>query len=298
VRFGLRYNEDPYSQTKLAEVPEELKKFWESKAISKECHLNDGKIIEVSTLRGPAFAYGMGGGDPEVFFKLRVNDGQIYYAKTFYSGRGTESYPVAAIYYQDGKLLECPTTTEISACQDETVRLTKAQYSEDELIVLNRDKKRSQLAGELSPFCQAFPKTSKVFDGISSIPTGFYSKHSIDIDNNGSLDDVVLLGNTNGYFDGSYLMLFQEPQKIPAFLQKPDIEIEGDSKVRFLPEWRAYFISIGQSESSARYVYNEPMIYNNKTYIVASESNRDRVPSKVIGEMLPDHTVKILCQFP
>lgn len=300
VRFGLRWNEDKIDKTKLAEVPNDLTEFWNSGHPSKICRLNNRQKIEVSSFSGPAFAYGMGGGDPQAFFKLRIDDGQIYYAKTFYNGRGTKEYPIAAIYFKNGKLLECPTSATMSACKDETARLTQVKYSEDELAAYERDKKRGRLAGNLSPFCQAFPKASKVFGSISSLPNGagFYSKHSVDIDHDGKTDDVILVGDSTGYFDGSYLMLFQDPQKISAFLQKPDVEIEEKDKVQFLKEWNAYFISNGQSDSSSRYVYNEPIIYNGKAYILSTESNPDRVPSQVVGEMLPNHTINILCQFP
>ncbi|PZP53747.1 MAG: hypothetical protein DI586_10700 [Micavibrio aeruginosavorus] len=299
VRFGLRWNEDTTDKTELAKAPSELNKFWSSKLPSDACELN-GKRIEVSTFLGPAFPYGMGGGDAPAFFKLRIDDGDVYYAKTFYRGRGTGEYPVAAVYFKDKKLLECPASVSISDCKDVTARLTQAKYSEDELIAFARDRKRAQLEGNLSSFCQAFPKAQKMFNSVTRLPNGggFYSKYSVDLDNDGKPDEVILVGDTTGYFDGSYLMLFKDPKKIPAFLEKPEIEIEAQGKAEFSKELNAYFVSIGQSDSSSRYVYNEPVIYNDKTYIVATESNPDRVPSQVVGEMRADHTLNILCQFP
>ena len=109
VRFGVLYNDDALDKAELADMPDSLSQEWTSIPLqeNQSCQLVDGQKISLSVKNKQAFAYGMGGGDPDATFTLKINDKNIYYQETFYNGYGAGKYSINAVSYKNHRLKEC-----------------------------------------------------------------------------------------------------------------------------------------------------------------------------------------------
>lgn len=324
IRFGLSYNDDPIEVADFAELNNQLIPNWSSLKIQNggECKLANGQRVFVSVYNGQPFPYGMDGGDPDAFFTLKMNNRDIYYYKNFYAGYGSRSYIIHAIIYDAAGLRECTHSRDEKTsqetpiiCVDVSKRLEGNHLMADEKEAKAKDEKREELKKNLSVWCRQY-EAEKAYHKIVSLAEKIYTdvegyqRAKIDINNDGKKDEIYRIGGYSKdcigcgghYFDGSYLVAFTESRKkIKNFLnfikKRQDIE-EETLNIKRLDKWKAYFISVGLSGSSIRYVYNVPFVENGRTYIYSFETNIDSTPSAAISYMTPDNKIEILCKFP
>lgn len=339
VRFGVLHNDDALDKAELADMPDDLSQEWTSIPFqeNQSCQLVDGQKVLLSVKNKQAFAYGMGGGDPDATFTLKINDKNIYYHETFYNGYGAGKYSINAVSYKDHQLKECSAynvaiekclsqgkrrgcvfNTEKNKtieCGDVSKRLTGDALSNEESKELEKENEKISLQDSLSPFCkemrvQVPSNGNEAYEYLGRILDGHLSAMSIDINNDGKIDKVFRVGGSSGdcascgthYFDGSYLMAFTDSQEkvsdLLSYMKEKGYEIDKEPNIKYLPEWGAYFISLGLADSSARYVYNIPFAFKGKNYIYAFETNREKTPSSSISKITKDHRVETVCKFP
>lgn len=305
---------------------------------NQTCRLANGQKISLSVKNKQAFAHGMGGGDPDATFTLEINDKNIYRHKTFYHGYGARKYSINAVSYKDYQLKECSAynaaiekclaqgkrrgwcvfntdKNQTIECGDVSKRLAGDALSNEERKELEKETKKTFLRDSLPPICNEIhtPAPSNgndKYEYIGRILDAHLSALSIDINNDGHVDKVFRIGGSSGdciscggnYFDGSYLVAFIDSQeKVPDFLshmKEKGYEIGKEPNIKHLPEWGAYFISLGLADSSARYVYNVPFAFKGENYIYSFETNTEKTPSSSISKIMKDNRVETMCKFP
>ncbi len=262
---------------------------------TQHCTLQNGRKVSVTTSIGQAFAYGAGGGDPSAAFTLRIDDTILYYAQQFYTGYSAGAYTLSKVSYHHGELKECD-ASEHPKCTLQPERLDGKGLSDAEQGAMKADTLRVEIAKDNLPICQ------KIL-GPASWAEDSTALKEIDLDNNGIPDIVLGVSGSNHYFDGSYLIAFYNGEGDPDYTKqyieenKDTLNIEDPKDVAKIEKWGGHFISISPAGSSPRYVHNVAILYKNKSYIYAFESNIERIPARTISRVLPDHTVQTICKF-
>jgi hypothetical protein len=336
IRFGTRCNKEKLDQSNFLTASNEIEKLWSPKeiAFTNECKLQNNKKISITTKDGQSFAYGAGGADPDTFFSLYVDDKKLYFENKFYKGYGDIGYVLSGISYMNGKLNECnvdendyPERAEPKqknnnlhlgvTCKDVSERLNGQSLPAVEQKAFDEYSKRLRLQGAISKQCKDMRKyaleSTKIdlFSNEERVPGGWLAEANIDINNDGKIDQIFRVSGGSGaclgagcgthYFDGNYIVAFMKgSQKVPKFLNSirtKETDIDMEPNIKPLPEWSAYFISLGLAQSSPRYVYNVVFSYKNKNYLYVVETNFEKIPPVSISEIKPNGTISTLCKF-
>ena len=312
VRFGTIYNEDTIDKAELIKVSPQIEKMYKdfSSAEDRECQLSNGKKIEVTTYRYQAYAYGMGGADPDAAFILKIDDQPVYYKRKFYLGYGQEKFLLNGLFYDDGHLYE-----DVSnRLEDKHSR--NENLSEEEGRELERDDRRKKLRENLSPFCKEILSTRENphYSKTERVPSGFISHLDIDLNNDGKVDRVFRIGGGSAdggvgsgshAFDGSFLIAFTNGNaREETFLkdiknEKYELNLDlGWKRIMGIPEWDAILISQSYAGNTGRYIYNVPFNYQGTNYIYAFEVKEDAIPRRSVSKLSSDNKFLMpVCQY-
>lgn len=305
IRFGLLWNDDAAEKAELSQAPPTIISHWSTLAQKPQqsCQLSNGKQVSLSIKVGQSFAHGMGGANPDASFTLTVGQETVYFENVFFQGYSIGKYAVSSVFYKEGALSEC----SVDNCIDVSNRLAGDALSAAEVSAQEKASQKKNLKESLSPFCEEIrtnlpPDSNDSYEHIGRIPSGHLYAVDMDINNDGKTDKVFRIAGSSHYFDGSYLIVFTgEQEKITDFLhvfKKDGYEIGVEPNIKFLPEWGAYFISMGLSGSSARYVHNVPFAYKDKNYIYTTEHNKEKIPSTSISLITPNNQSRTVCEYP
>ena len=297
IRFGTLWNDDKIDKAELVKTSPDIGDLYKKFTVvpDGQCILPDGKKVRVRSSVSQAFAYGMGGADPDSGFILEVNDHPVFYKKKFYLGYGQEKFVLNSVLYDDGVLYE-----DVSGrLEIKDKRYPESVLSDDEKKEFYRDRVRVRLKENVSEFCKELlgSKTKPEYSKPEKIPLGFLSSFNFDLNNDGKIDKVFRIGGSSAdcgvgcgthYFDGSFLMVFTDgEEKVPQFIEDMnniqkgrdddylfnlDLGIKSIEKIS---DWSAYFISYSASGNTARYIYNVPFGYKGTNYIEAFEVSED-----------------------
>lgn len=319
IRFGTLWNEDTIDKAELVETSPQIMDLYKTLSVAPngQCKLPDGKKVEVRSSSSQSFGYGMGGGDPDSNFTLKIDGLPIFYKKKYYLGYGQEKSVINSIFYDDGSLYQ-----DVSgrlAPKDQ--KYPESVLSKDEQKELYKDRTRASIKDNLSEFCKELlrARTPSKYSNLEKIPLGFLSSLDLDVNNDGKIDKVFRVGGGSSdcgvscgthYFDGSFLIAFTDGDNyIPQFLKDMnDAQKEREESYPFnlnlgvksieeIPEWKAYFISYSPSANTARYIYNIPFSYKGTNYIEAFEVKEEAVPRRSIVKMTPDNKLMPVCKY-
>ncbi len=321
IRFGTIYPryEDAAPVTpeeELTPVSRDIQKKWDSRPSAKNntCTLSDGKKIEVSVHSGIAFAYGVGGADPNVFFTLKVDNRPIFYKSLFYAGYSSLGVFVLESLYYDGKDLS----------QGISARLTAKSLPHEEAEALRRDKRKEELGKNVSQSCRDMRNLLSQEYSYSDIKrinsNGFASRATIDINNDGNDEYIIRIGGGPGdcgagcgnhYFDGSLILSFETKEKADEFYtQIGELDIINalfdarDERSYFYksviadPKWNAHIISINRNGNSPHYIYNTPVKHEGKTYISTFEVRETAIIRRSLSLITPEYKATKICEYP
>lgn len=246
IRFDKIWNSEDKSLVAGPTLTGELKdKYGEMKApYSDKCKFSDGRILELKDRTAQAYAYGMGGGDPDALFALLVDGKPIYYWDVWYAGYSKGMLNRVMVILDNEKLISCNLSESESKkeikeakiktedCMDETPRLI-AGPSEDEKKKYDRDVKikNYKLINKDPKICSYFLDGKKVADSTwrarddifkmveKDSPFGLLSVAKIDLNNDGIQETVYRVHGYAGYFDGSYFVHFTDDEDEKSFSQ-------------------------------------------------------------------------------
>jgi hypothetical protein len=211
----------------------------------------------------------------------------------FWAGYRVQQMAMGAVWYRDGRLLECPDPTSTvdrngdtiaaprSKCVDASNRLQGNGLTDEEKNEVSKDKVRDELDAALTPTCRTLRDGVEAALRKHDIPTykyfgyhdlgdtrsGALSELDIDINNDGVNDRVFRLGGNiddcivcgGQFFYGSYLYAFTGSKDgVNAFLDyiraNNDKAKDGEPMIAALEQWGGVLITLGQAGGSRRYI--------------------------------------------
>ena len=246
IRFDIIWNSEDKSLVVGPILTGGLKdKYEDVKApYSDKCKLSDGRTLELKDRTAQAYAYGMGGGDPDALFAFLVDGKPIYYWDVWYKGYSQSLINRAIVVLDNKKLISCkPSSAESKKelkeakiksenCTDETSRLITGP-SEDEKKKYDRDVriKNYKVINNDPKICSYFLDSEKTADATwrarddifkmveRDSPFGILSTASLDINNDEVEEVIYRVHGYAGYFDGSYFVYFLNDKDEKSFPQ-------------------------------------------------------------------------------
>jgi hypothetical protein len=325
--FLIRFNYD-FESMKLIEssLITPLNLNLQTKNPSNECHFDDGSTLKLSTYDTQVFGYGQGGADPDSLFTLYYKGTPLYYDATFYHGYGGSHVHDIEVLIYDGKQLKaCSREPDDQIardsnkmlysknCVDVSARLKGegSGYSPEEKNAVKDDKLIQNLTDQLSSWCQTFQSSHpKPFESNLS-KSGYVD---VDLSQNGKLSRVFIIESHTHYFDGSYLVVIPKEKAQGMTRHRLEnkilahVDLENLSKgTPQLKKLNGQIISVPIKDQSyrgnlgnvsPRYIYNDLVAYENKSYIISRPTNEEVIPHLVLSQLLSDNTLKTLCVFP
>ena len=162
IRFGRADNGGP---PEFEPLPQKYDEAWADVVVSKNnsCTLANGDRVELHAGAGIAYPWGMGGGDPDGFFRLWINGRKAASREVYYHGYGSSEAPTNSLFLA-GKVVERCVYRDFERANDGidcfSQQIDIAALAVDPLLPSPAEQAlvgTYQVAGIYSPdFCQAF----------------------------------------------------------------------------------------------------------------------------------------------
>lgn len=313
IRFGTLYNFEPLKEEDLVSINNDLLQTWKKQKITSNntCTLKSGIKVKLTGYGGQSFPYGAGGGDPNSYAILFLDDNPIYYKKAYYANH---KFVIGAIYGTINSLYQCSAKDDYG-CENVSYRLKPEGLPPNEKDEEQKDKEREELKNNLSSECRELKHTyydrdsSKMWEKLAPTPSRIpLSVQRMDINNDETPDTIFRLGYDGRcgvgcgthYFDGNILIAFTEDQKqsdqFVKDLATSEIKFDTPDFINKIRSYGGIFFSLGNN-SAIRYVYNTPFQFKGETYIYSMSTNQEHVPRYVISQILPNNQPKEICKF-
>lgn len=328
---GRMITPDAMEYVESAEVPDSVLRQWASIPfqLGGTCRLADGKQIEVAVYQGMA---GMGEdeGVPDAYFKLKIGEVMAYDGMTFFRAFANPNphLSMSAVVYNGASLLQCVPAAQdangaaipgsVAGCVDVSGRLAPGErlLTDEEKAASRADRLKDLLTREMTPFCARIEKAvapgsdaerNMISFGDGAI--GVSTVQSIDIRNIGKPDQVYQVSGGDDFFNGAFLMVFENDwagaAKFAADMQRdgPDAFFD-DPDDYALKQWGGHFISVAPkggvvaANLSFRYLQNDLVAFENKFYVYSTDADPNSVPAGIISRLTADNRIETVCQFP
>lgn len=327
VRFAYAEDREPLQFKNLPwELDEGLSRT--PATYSTDCSTPDGREIRVRTGREQAFAYGIGYGNPDLFFSLWV-DRRIVLAGITWSPGGASAVEstLRGLVITPDTLIEC--RGESLVCDAEALDLTQHPVDLVEYpppgqerppvgtILVGEDASDPALChrylkggGELLdadgsdwPYIDnngGFAATIE-FSGPPFTMATTSRLALAPVARGGPIYRIAIFGGANHYFDGDIVLIAPADTSTDAITRLTE---HADGVEKALnnppdPEWK--FVSGERSgiypKVPARYVHMKPLQFDGRLYFIAKPTNRDDRPTALLVGFDTDLRPFAVCEF-
>lgn len=317
------------------EIPAALATQWKNihYRVAGKCDLRNGQDVSVSTIDGMV-GLGFNEDTPNSYFKMSIDNHVVYDEYMFDNAFGSPAprFNLSAIKYDGRSLLEClpPEPKQAGGgflkpvCKDASDRLAPGTkfLTDGEKEAYDADLYRAQLAAEMTPFCSGIRPSVENYDAEKKLEVSFHNTKAwpdsskisdalIHSPNDAQVEEVVLVAGTDNAFYGSYLMIFRGDlagaDKFETDLQSNVMfDLDHDPSGFALKRWGGHFISIVPLNSqsvdgggfSRDYDTNDLLRVQDRYYVYSTPFDQNVVPSGILGELMPNNSIKVICTFP
>lgn len=306
--------------------------------VSGECDFADGRKLVLSGEEGQAYPSGMDGGDVDAFFTLMIDGKPIYYGEKWYAGYSVATVLRSMVILDGERLFSCKGpkghkegridkyVIKNSDCVDETARLS-APLSGEELIAYNVDHDIEYIKKSVDDeICKDTGKREFISIDWEKIATfaqngimydpDTVSKGSVDINNDGTAENLFLLEGFSRTFSANYFVFFDrmeseksfeacmKEKKCPSDFDHPkDIRYSFNIKTahKYWPDIHPVSALLLKEIKPYENAYNHTSVKlfraKNRVYLYFQPENPKIQPYRAVGRMSPHGEMETVCFY-